>query len=268
MRKQQALQADGPLDASTFAETLFLDNVTARIAASAFGRWWTPAAGARVLAHSRRPAQGTLGHLRSAARAERVTLAILSRTPQEAADCCASLADRFAWIVNVVDATDAHARAGDGSTVIVPRPLSGNFAAQRNRAQAAAKTPWVLHLDTDETIDSAMVDILDHMTECADEAGLDAIGIPRRNMVAGQLTDLYPDTQYRLVRRAVRFEGRVHERPDACNDWPRTTVALAGALTHHLSKSKVCARQARYDALGQLADRRTEANALLRCFEG
>lgn len=190
-------------------------------------------------------------------------VAILTPDTRSAESLVTALTGRVPVLMVVDEDPNAQDGKQPGSVAIVRRRLAGDFAAQRNAAQAAASTPWLLHLDTDERVGDALIGVLDDLTRRAEEAGLAAIGLPRRNFVGERLTDLFPDTQYRLVRREVRFEGPVHERPDACRDWPRTMVALTEALDHHLPAERLTARQATYDALGQDSQRRREAEALL-----
>jgi hypothetical protein len=146
------------------------------------------------------------------------------------------------------------------------RPLDGDFGMQRNAAQAKAKAAWVLHLDTDEEVHASVLSRLPAILATAEAYGIEAIGFPRRNEVDGNLSSLYPDTQYRLVRRSARFEGRVHERPTACQDWTKTMIALTPGLRHSLSSEHVIERRERYNLLGQSEERRRESEDLLRSF--
>jgi hypothetical protein len=146
------------------------------------------------------------------------------------------------------------------------RPLGGDFSAQRNVGQGLARHEWVFHLDTDERLDRAAAGALPLLLDIARRDGLLGIGFPRRNFVSGELSSLYPDTQYRLLRRDVRFEGRVHERPDCCSDWTRTMIALGPGLRHEMNRARVAGRRLHYDELGQGEERRQEARALLTPF--
>jgi hypothetical protein len=166
----------------------------------------------------------------------------------------------------MVDAEEGAGLGFDpGKARVVRRLLGGDFAAQRNAGQKAALHEVTLHLDTDERL--AAPDMLGLLACLMERDGLRAIGFPRRNMVRGKLCALYPDVQYRLLRRTERFEGRVHERPLVCReDWTRTAIAFGPGIEHQLSKEHVAARRNRYDALGQGADRRAEADWLSRPF--
>lgn len=247
---------------------LLLDDYTFRTAATRHALRFHPVAGDVVPGHTGVPAEGTLRPM-IARPATNVALAMLSRSDDRRA---LALVDAFSGVfgavVAVVDPqqrdTVSEGLAAQGVTV-VERPLR-SFDASRNAAQRLAALPWVLHVDTDETLSAPLVRSLHALVSLANEAHIDAIGFARRNYVDGVLSDLYPDVQYRLVRRTVRFEGAVHERPDACRHWPRTMIALTGPIAHHLTGERVRARARRYDAMGQDAARAAEAEALLRPF--
>ncbi|WMS44540.1 hypothetical protein RDV64_09195 [Acuticoccus sp. MNP-M23] len=245
----------------------FVDAYTARIAATASGLWFAPADGPVIAGHDEADPRGTL---RPIAEAPMVPVALVVLAPVQDAACAAFLtrnADHFAQTVLVVEQTHGAIDARE-NLCRVERPLAGDFAAQRNAGNAAASVPWVFHLDTDETISPELALCLPHIAACAEEAGLRAVGFPRRNMVGGAFSDLFPDVQYRLMRRDVRFEGRVHERPDACRHWPQTTIALTGAIDHHIQPGRLTERRTQYDALGQHPDRRGDDDALLTPFRG
>lgn len=126
-------------------------------------------------------------------------------------------------------------------------PVSGDFAAQRNRLQQHAGPGWVLQLDTDETPSRALLDRLGWLTAAADQDGIRSLGLPRRNFVDGHLSALYPDIQYRLNRGSVRFRGAIHERPDIA--FEQTALALCAPLQHHLTAARVRQRTRQYAAL-------------------
>ncbi|RZJ74640.1 MAG: hypothetical protein EON88_37415 [Brevundimonas sp.] len=91
-----------------------------------------------------------------------------------------------------------------------------------------------------------------------------SIGLRRRNLVDGVLSDLFPDTQYRLNRAGVAYAGVVHERP--ATDWRQTTIALYGAIVHHLAHEHVMTRSARYEGLSPGHGRLQEQDRLLTAY--
>ncbi|RFC62028.1 hypothetical protein DYI37_18095 [Fulvimarina endophytica] len=175
-----------------------------------------------------------------------------------------ALGPSFAEIVLVVSASAVPPRPVPGGDVrMLARPLDGDFAAQRNAGQIAAKSDWVLQLDADESLDDDTLAHLGRVAALADGTGALSVGLPRRNLVDGVLADLYPDVQYRLNRRSVRFEGRVHERPLLPRGWRDGFIAPNLHITHHLTRSHVETRSARYEELSPGKGRTFERDALL-----
>lgn len=217
------------------------------------------------LGHAPGPVRGRLTRLRKR-RPTNITLAVLTRPDDpRTAPLVSRLAPLFGETVVICDSERMDDPPWNGPNVrTIAHPLADDFGAQRNAAQEAATCDWVLHLDTDEDLQG--FDHLSALTALAEREGLDAIGFPRLNLVDGRASDLWPDVQYRLLHRTVRFEGRVHERPDACRDWRRTAVARCCTIRHHLDRARVAARSRRYDALGQHGDRHGDDAALLRPY--
>ena len=168
---------------------------------------------------------------------------LLDGTEQEAAD----LAARLPWIE------------------VAHHSLAGDFAAQRNRLQDAVKTRWVLQIDTDERLDTAMIGALGWLVAAADRDGLRSLGLPRRNLVDGVQSASYPDIQYRLNRNEIRFAGRVHERPVV--PFVESSLALAGAVEHRLDGARVRERTRLYEAMSTGAGRPEDEALLLAPFD-
>lgn len=193
-----------------------------------------------------------------------VSLAILCRAT-EIPMVLAQLPTQADWTDDVVVLADGEGEARDaGALRLRFRPLNDDFAAQRNAAQAMARHPFVLQLDADETIGRGVRRFLRALPEASGE-GIVSIGLPRKNFVDGERADLWPDVQYRLNRREVRFAGRVHERP-AVATWAQTTIALTGAIRHQLSRVHVGRRSQRYEDIAPGEGRLFEQGLLLQPF--
>ena len=262
-----ALLVPGPVVADPSRTSgLLLDDYTFRSAATARGLRFIPSRGEPITAHSREPAEGVLSPLEPAHPAN-IALVVLSRGDDPRLPTVLQRhASDFGEAVVVIDGKAPDGQlAGIGRLTLVERPLT-RFDRSRNAGQRAASCDWTFHLDTDEVLPGPLRYSLHALTQLADAAGLDAIGFPRDTFVDGVRSDLHPDVQYRLVRSQVLFEGAVHERPDACRDWTRTMVAQTGAIEHRVERAHVLARQARYDAMGQSAERKQDVRALLRPF--
>ncbi|MEM1306059.1 MAG: hypothetical protein AAGG99_00900 [Pseudomonadota bacterium] len=248
-----------------------LDSYTLRIAATRAGLWLIPGEGTTVSGHARDPASGTLVPLHRF-EAARITAVCLARANDPACETALNLVARqFDAVVVMLDGASDAAAFSDASlsrnVQIVRRSLNGDFGAQRTAAHAHADTDWLFHIDLDETLSPGVLATLPQLATAAHQAGLRAVGFQRCNLVDGMWSDHFPDTQYRLVHRDVTFAGHVHERPDACDSYATTTVALTGPLLHHLACDRVVARRRTYDALGQTADRHADDGALLRPFD-
>lgn len=148
---------------------------------------------------------------------------------------------------------------------VLGRPLAQSFAAQRNFIQQNSRSPWVMQLDADETISSLDVRKLRQLATSMQGHGFVSIGIPRENYVDGIRSDLYPDTQYRLNRSHVVFDGAVHERP--LRPWQVSTIAIGCNITHHLDSAHVATRSYQYDkispGLGRVHEREEFAEPFL-----
>lgn len=251
------------IDGAPFPEhgtrTWFTDAYTARIALTARGRWLE----GEIAGHDDVAPRGPIVPLHVSA-PPTVGLVVLARAGANVAPFLAAHGHLFDAVTLV---RDGEGPDMPGATT-VRRPLADDFGAQRNAGMAASPTDWAFHLDLDESVDAALAAALPHLAARAGAAGLRAVGLPRLNRVDGRTADLFPDVQYRLVRGDERFQGRVHERPAACADWPRTTIALAGSITHHLSGAHVRERDAAYERLGQNRERREDVAALLRPLAG
>jgi len=199
-----------------------------------------------------------------------VALAVMARPADadDVVDLATTLRDRFARIVVLLDGTD------DDLAALVARvpwvsghahPLDGDFAAQRNRLQDLAGTRWVLQLDSDERPDASLLAAIGWLVAGADRDGLRSLGLPRRNMVDGAQSALYPDIQYRLNRSDIRFQNRVHERPVV--PFEDSSLALAGAIEHRLDGERVRARTRIYEAMSTGAGRPEDEARLLEPFD-
>jgi len=254
-----------------------LDLYTLRSAATRLGRGIRPLGledrAALLQPHSLRAAEGALYDLDSAEQ-RLVSLGVICRSA-ERDSVLAALPAQAAWATDVtilLDAPAAPARAvavpgfAPGAVRVAARPLAGDFASQRNALQDLARAPWMLQLDADEAVDPATGARLPALAALAEAGDVVSVGLPRRNRVDGILSDVYPDVQYRLNRTAVRYAGRVHERPVLPSGWPQSFIALHGAIDHALTGIHVRARSQRYEALDPGRGRPEERDALLQPY--
>lgn len=149
---------------------------------------------------------------------------------------------------------------------VLERPLAGDFAGQRNFGQTHCRYDWVLHADLDERFDRALLENLQDIILDMKRAGKAICGFPRLNTLEGVMVNDLPreqwtpqglqkagrippdqmrhlDLQFRLVRREVRWQGAVHETPEAGS--PQQVMTWLQAAIRH---PKTLARQQRQDA--------------------
>ena len=145
---------------------------------------------------------------------------------------------------------------------VVSHPLDRDFAAQRNRVQQAATTDWVMQLDCDERLTARTLQLIPGILDDAEQQGWAAVAFTRNNLVDGVSSAFYPDVQYRLLRRAVRFTRAVHEYPEL---GPRQTafVHLGAGIVHTLRSERFERRGAFYDGI-EAGAARPHDTALLR----
>jgi glycosyltransferase involved in cell wall biosynthesis len=146
-----------------------------------------------------------------------LNLSVVIITLNEEANLGRTLAS-VAWAdeVIVVDSgsTDRTREIADshGAKFLV-EPWKG-FAAQKNSALAQASGDWVLSLDADEEVESALADEI--RRAIGTNPPQQGFYVPRKNFFLGRWMrhgGFYPDHKLRLFRRAAgRFEERlVHE---------------------------------------------------------
>jgi hypothetical protein len=233
-----------------------LDPFSLRIAATAKRLGIRPI-GEAQLDGLRRP------HSPLTAEAELFALDGAPQTPVSLGICCrtgeldavlATLGDHAGWAREVVILVDAEVSDAvpcevdgfdEGAVRIAGRPLGGDFAAQRNALAALSTSAWMLQLDADEALEPETGELLPALALDAERQGVVSIGFRRRNLVDGALSDLFPDTQYRLNHASVAYAGVVHERPGV--DWWHSTITLHGAIVHHLARGHVETRSQRYE---------------------
>lgn len=119
-----------------------------------------------------------------------VTCVLIVKNEAKRIERCLKSLD-FAQAIVVVDDESQDATVqickAHGAEVLVHRS-EGNFDAQRNLGTARAKTPWVLQLDADEVVPSALAQEIRHRLEReGGQAPTVAYRIIRRNHFLGRL---------------------------------------------------------------------------------
>ncbi|HET9086652.1 MAG TPA: glycosyltransferase family 2 protein [Acidobacteriaceae bacterium] len=165
----------------------------------------------------------------------RRTLSVAIITLDEEANLPRTLAS-IAWVdqIVVVDAgsTDQTvAVARNAGARVFPESWKG-FAAQKNSAISHCTGDWILSLDADEEVSSALS--AEIQTLLAGDPTCDAYNLPRSNFFLGRplrYGGFHPDRKLRLFRRgAARFSDRaVHETLSCSGEIGQ----LHNGLLHH-----------------------------------
>lgn len=276
---EAAGRALGALGAGSFASTpdspFGLDLYTLRSAALARNLRALPAdeAQARALVepHSELAAKARLLPLASQA-PRPVSLGILCKASEveTVLSGLPALASFAADVTILADGAPApprpvEAESFSASTVrLAFRPLAGDFAAQRNALQDLSRETWMLQLDSDETLASGCAAKLALLAGLAEADGLLSVGLTRRNLVDGVASDVFPDVQYRLNRREIRYAGLVHERPE--RPWAKSLLVPGDGIEHHLTRERVLTRSRTYEAMAPGHGRPEEEDELLKPY--
>jgi glycosyltransferase involved in cell wall biosynthesis len=97
----------------------------------------------------------------------------------------------------------------------IPRTFENHFADQRNYGLQHIGTDWVLEVDADELVSAPLLGGLPAIVADAERSTADCIGVPRLNLLDGQLVagpgHKGLDFQYRIHRTSCRWRGAVHE---------------------------------------------------------
>ncbi|MFP4354887.1 MAG: hypothetical protein ACLFUJ_07150 [Phycisphaerae bacterium] len=169
-----------------------------------------------------------------------------------------SFAERFDETILMIDAEKPDQQVLDLLQVdcrVYARSLQGDFSAQRNAAVEKARSCWVLHLDADETPSEALLAELPYWIHLARRHRLRVIGVPRQNWVDGELSEVYPDYQFRLHRADQKWVRKVHEVPEACEKrwrqvW-RIPAQSDAVILHHLTRAGMGEKARFYDTIQQ-----------------
>lgn len=124
------------------------------------------------------------------------------------------------------------------------RPLGQDFATQRNVCAALNPCDWLFMLDADERLHARFLKLLKPVLVEVLRKNPKArvLGLARRNILDGKATEVWPDWQYRLVKRGVRWRNThphmnakpgCHELPRELYDAPSTVSVLNNALIIH-----------------------------------
>jgi hypothetical protein len=182
-----------------------------------------------------------------------LTAAVIARDEEDQIGAClAALAWADERLVLVDAATrDRTAELAQRAGARVERRPFVDFATQRNAALALADTPWLLFVDADERVTSALRTEVGNILEQPD--GRVGFWIPRRNHMLHRVLrggGWFPDYQLRLLRRdAAHYEPTSIVHEVASLDGP--SGCLTEPLDHlsHRTLADFTRKQERYCGL-------------------
>lgn len=108
--------------------------------------------------------------------------------------------------------------------------FANNFADWKNLLNSYCEGDWIVQLDADETITHQTFQKIETLLLGNDESEVECILVPRYNIVNGLTEDdckrwgwkwqgeegiNFPDYQYRIYRKGMRWRNKVHEIIDA-----------------------------------------------------
>ncbi len=136
---------------------------------------------------------------------------------------------------------------------ILHRAFPMDFADQRYFAMQQCGPRWVLMVDADETVSTALLGGLGANLREAERRDIDVIGIPRLNFIDDQLV-ASPGTrgldfQYRLMRSYCAWEGKVHETPIGVKGRIELEIVQGHFILHDKKSARHIERNALYDTM-------------------
>lgn len=149
-------------------------------------------------------------------RKTKITAAIITKNEERNIRACIERVKDWADEIVVVDGYSEDRTvpiAEKFGAKIIKHFFEGDFSKERNVAMENASGDWVLHLDADDRVGPEFKRAVDAMIDKSE--GIDIYKFRRKSFFLGRLMEHGGWHHYipNLVRRKVRFEGDVHEKP-------------------------------------------------------
>lgn len=113
-----------------------------------------------------------------------------------------------------------------------------NFRDQKNRVIQRCNGDWVILLDADERLDDELIKEIPSLISWADSEGIDALTVPRNNIIGLEEKVGWPDIQTRIFKNYVRhFDNPIH--PQSTMGANRIVQVLSrGSIIHKKSTTE------------------------------
>jgi hypothetical protein len=158
-----------------------------------------------------------------------VALGIISKRFEPLVDTIAMHAEYFDQIVinwnhpereTMFDVENAISKLQQSGVINSPVTLTysafrNDFSELRNKVNHYTRTPWVFHLDDDETLVPTVAENIRNIASQLYSEALTLVGMPRLNFIDGnqENSSTNLDFQFRLVQKNELWARPVHERP-------------------------------------------------------
>ena len=97
-------------------------------------------------------------------------------------------------------------------------PVNMDFANARNVVMdvLADDIDYIVWLDDDEYFNMSLYKLIQTGTLATilEQDNIDILGVPRENLIDGVPSEVWPDVQFRIMKKDIRWVKKVHEHPD------------------------------------------------------
>lgn len=127
---------------------------------------------------------------------------------------------------------DNFRRKNNLNLIIRSGRFDGHFGDRRNRVISEfCDNEWFLGLDSDEYLEEGAEE---EIRTLINSRTCDAVKIPRMNYLDGEITDVYPDYQFRIARSFCRYIYSVHEELTGY----RKALSIKSHIMHYKTTEK------------------------------
>ena len=99
---------------------------------------------------------------------------------------------------------------------LVQVPVNMDFANARNAVMRVLEEDYIVWLDDDEYFNMSLLALIENggLVKMLEENAVDVIGVPRENLIDNVPSAVWPDVQFRIMKKEIRWTKPVHEHPE------------------------------------------------------